>query len=63
MKKLMVYPKNKKQSAALKGLFKAFDIRFEVSESAYNPEFVAKIQESKGQVKEGKTRVVNISDL
>jgi len=63
MKALIIHPKNKKQSAALKGLFKVFDIRFEVGESAYNTEFIAKIQESREQAKKGETRVVNISDL
>ena len=42
---------------------KAFNISFEEEKSPYNPEFVAKIQESREQVKRGETRIVNIADL
>ncbi len=63
METLIVHPNNKKQLAALKSFMKAFKISFEEDESPYNPEFVAKIQESRAQVKRGETRVVNIDDL
>jgi hypothetical protein len=63
METLIVYPKTKQQSTALKAFMKALKIPFEVSKSPYDPEFVAKIQESLDQVKRGETRVVNIADL
>jgi hypothetical protein len=42
---------------------KAFKITFEEEKSTYDPEFVAKIKESREQVKNGNTRVINIADL
>jgi hypothetical protein len=63
METLIVHPDNKEQLAALKAFMTAFKISFEVKKSTYNPEFVAKIQESREQVKRGETRVVNIADL
>ncbi|HEY8929906.1 MAG TPA: DUF2683 family protein [Mucilaginibacter sp.] len=63
METLIVHPENKKQLAALKSFMKAFNISFEEEKSEYNPEFVAKIKESREQVKRGETRVVNIDEL
>ena len=63
METLIVHPGNKEQSDALKTFMKAFKIAFEEEKSDYDPEFVAKIQESRKQVKRGETRVVNIADL
>ncbi len=63
METLIVHPGNKEQLAALKAFMKAFKISFEEKKSAYEPEFVAKIQESREQVKRGETRVINIADL
>jgi ribosomal protein S20 len=63
METLIIHPDNKEQLAALKTFMKAFKISFESEKSTYNPEFVAKIQESREQVKNGETRVVNIADL
>jgi hypothetical protein len=63
METLIVHPGNKEQLVALKTFMKAFNISFEEEKSPYNPEFVAKIQESREQVKRGETRIVNIADL
>ena len=63
METIIVHPGNKEQSDALKAFMKAFKISFEEEQSAYDPEFVAKINNSREQVKKGETRVVNISDL
>jgi hypothetical protein len=62
METLIVHPQNKEQLNALKAFMKALKISFE-AEKPYDPEFVAKIQESRKQVKRGETRVVNIDDL
>lgn len=63
METIIVHPKNKEQLAALKAFMKALRISFEEAKSPYDPEFVAKIRESREQVKRGETRVVNIADL
>jgi len=63
METLIVHPKNKEQLMAMKSFMKAFKISFEEESSVYSPEFVAKINESREQVKRGETRVVNIDDL
>jgi uncharacterized membrane protein (DUF106 family) len=63
MATLIVHPGNKEQLAALKAFMKAFKISFEEEQSSYNPEFVAKINNSREQVKKGETRVINIADL
>jgi hypothetical protein len=36
---------------------------FSASEATYNPEFVAKILESKKQIEDGQYRVINTDDL
>nr|WP_067054896.1 DUF2683 family protein [Mucilaginibacter sp. L294] len=61
METLIVHPNNKEQLNALKTFMKAFKISFE--EKEYDPQFVAKIQKSREQVKNGETRTVNIADL
>ena len=63
METLIVHPGNKEQLAALKAFMKALKISFEEQKSGYDPEFVRKIQESRAQIKNGETRVVNIADL
>lgn len=52
------------QFNALKAFLKALKIKFEMSkDDEYNPEFVAEIQESREQIKEGKTTRVAKKDL
>ncbi|MEO3408135.1 DUF2683 family protein [Mucilaginibacter sp. CAU 1740] len=63
MESLIVHPKNKEQLNALKAFMKAFKISFDEDKSGYDPEFVAKIENSRKQVKNGETRVVNIDEL
>jgi hypothetical protein len=63
MRTLIIHPGNKEQMAALKAFMKALKISFEEEKSPYNPEFVAKIQESRAQVKRGETKIVNVDDL
>ena len=63
METLIVHPDNKEQLNALKTFMKAFKISFEEERSAYDSEFVAKIQESRAQVKRGETRIININEL
>lgn len=63
METLIVHPDNQEQSDALKAVIKEYQIPFEVEEDDYDPEFVAKIQNARMEVKNGETRVINIDDL
>ena len=48
----------------LKAFAKALKIKFEVTrEESYDPDFVAKIQKSQQQVREGKTVKIDLGDL
>ncbi|MBK8620954.1 MAG: hypothetical protein IPN79_04135 [Saprospiraceae bacterium] len=60
----MAHPSSAHQADALKAFLKALKIKFEFSdEETYNPEFVAKILESKEQVKTGKVTRVKKENL
>jgi len=60
----IAHPTTSAQVSALKAFMQALNIKFEISEEkAYNPEFVAKIKESRQQVKEGKTTRVEKEDI
>lgn len=50
----IAHPKTNEQVSALKAFMQALKIKFEVSkDEGYNPEFVAKIEESKKQYENG----------
>jgi hypothetical protein len=60
----IAHPKTSEQINALKAFMQALKIKFEVSkEENYNPEFVAKIKESKQQYKDGKFTRVKVDKL
>lgn len=60
----IIRPETIEQENALKAFIKALKIKFEVSkEKPYDPDFVAKIKESRQQVKEGKTTRVEKEDI
>lgn len=60
----IIHPANTEQANALKAFAKALKIKFEVkSEKTYNPEFVAKIEESRKQFKDGDFTVIKTEDL
>ena len=61
---IIVHPANEEEISIIKEFFTAHKIKFEVSmEKPYDPEFVAKIQESRQQAKEGKVTRVKKEDL
>ena len=60
MRSLIIYPKTKKQLAAVKAILKALNVPFLIEER-YDPEFVAKIERSKKEVAEGKYTVYDPS--
>jgi hypothetical protein len=60
-----IHTEDKEHLNALKAVLKALKVKFEISkdDKPYNPEFVAKIKESKKQIQEGKSTKVSIDDL
>jgi len=63
METLIVHPENKAQLNAIKQVLKAMKISFEKKEKPYNLEFVAKIQESDQNYKDGKFKIIKVEDL
>jgi hypothetical protein len=66
MEAIIIHPKNKEQLNALEIILNAMKVPFEknkVEKSPYNPEFVAKIKESKKNFSEGKYTTIQIEDL
>jgi len=61
---LIVHPSNKDELTVIKAFLEALKIKFEFTKEAeYNPEFVAKIQESREQAKKGKVTRVEKANL
>ncbi len=59
------YTNDVSQIETLKGILKALKIKFEfnTTDKPYNPEFVAKIQESDKQYKAGNYKTIATKDL
>ncbi len=68
MKTLIIHTEDDKVQL-IKDFLNSIKVKFETKttskkdESPYNPEFVAKIERSRQQLKEGKGRIVKIEDL
>jgi hypothetical protein len=61
---LIVHPNNEEEVTVLKAFMQALKIKFEVTKKDnYNPEFVAKILESKEQIAQGKFTEVKKENL
>ncbi len=61
---IIVHPENEQQMNVIKAFFKALKIKFEVAQdSPYDPEFVAKIKNSRKQAAEGKTVKIDPDDI
>jgi cytochrome c len=61
---IKAYTADTSQIDAIKAFMKALKIKFEVAEeSPYNPEFVAKIEKSRKQAKEGKTVKITLDEI
>ncbi len=60
-----IHTENKEQVIALKAFMKALKIKFEVGkeETPYNPAFVAKITESRNEIKAGKGISMTVKDI
>jgi hypothetical protein len=60
----IAHPQTNEQVSALKAFMQALKIKFEISkEEKYNPDFVAKVQESREQAKNGRVTRVDKKDL
>jgi selenophosphate synthase len=61
---ITAYTNDTSQIDAIKAVLKALKIKFEVAtEKPYNPEFIAKIEESREQYKKGNFAVIKTEDL
>ncbi|MFH0756990.1 MAG: DUF2683 family protein [Bacteroidota bacterium] len=60
---IIVHPANEKELNVIKAFFNALKIKFEVKDSLYDPEFVAKINKSRKQAAEGKTVKIDLDDI
>jgi len=59
-----VYPNDREQIEAIKTIFKAFKIKFEVEEEkSYSPEFVERVLLAKEEIKQGKGVKIATKDL
>jgi cellobiose-specific phosphotransferase system component IIB len=64
MDTLLVQPQNAEQLKTVKSILKALKVDFKAAKkSDYNPIFVAKIKESRKQVKEGKVTFIKTKNL
>ena len=61
---LIAHPTNVNELDVIKAFFEALQIKFEIAEkSPYSADFVAKIQKSRKQSKEGKTVKIALDDI
>ncbi|HEY3371167.1 MAG TPA: DUF2683 family protein [Prolixibacteraceae bacterium] len=59
-----VYPDDKAQIKAIKSVFKAFKIKFEIEEEKeYDPQFVERVLKAKEEIKQGKGVKIETKDL
>jgi len=59
METLIMHPESKEQLTALKAFAKALKVKFETERNQYSAEFVAKIEESERQIKEGNFTILD----
>ncbi|MHA4738518.1 DUF2683 family protein [Dyadobacter sp. MSC1_007] len=62
MTTLTIKTENQEVMNAVRALLKGFKVPFE-EKSPYDPEFVAKIEKSRQQVREGKTVKIDLDDI
>jgi len=64
MTTLTINTEDKEILNAVKALLKGYNVSFkERKDAPYNPEFVAKIEKSRQEVREGKTSKVALDDI
>ena len=62
MTTLTIKTENEEVINAVRALLNGFKVAFE-EQSSYDPEFVAKIEKSRQQVREGKTVKIDLDDI
>jgi hypothetical protein len=61
---IIVHPSSAEEMSVIKAFFEALKIKFEIAkDSPYDPEFVAKIKNSRKQAAEGRTVKVDLDDI
>jgi len=61
---ITAYTEDAAQIEAIKSILKALKIKYEISKGKpYNPEFVAKINQSRQDYKDGKGTVISLEEL
>ena len=61
---LIAHPSNDYELDVIKAFFEALKIKFEVAQdSPYDPEFVAKIEKSRKDYKNGKGKVMTMDEI
>ncbi len=63
METLIAHPASKEQMNALKAFMKALKVDFTIEKKEYNPQFVAKIEKSRQEIKDGKGVIIAVEDL
>jgi len=63
MEIIIAHPESEEKLAALKAFMKALKIRFEEEKSAYDPEFVKKLNRSNEDFKAGNFTAIKTEDL
>ena len=63
MEIIIAHPESEEKLAALKAFMKALKIRFEEEKSAYDPEFVKKLNRSNVDFKAGNFTAIKTEDL
>ncbi len=68
MEAIIVHPKNNEEQKVIKAFLKALEIKFEnlnnkSKESDYNPEFVATMERSIQDAKEGRVTRIKLDDI
>jgi len=60
---IIVHPGSEDKFEALKAFMKALKIKFEISKSPYDPDFVAMIKQGDVDFKKGDFKVIKTKDL
>ncbi|WP_257666770.1 DUF2683 family protein [Parapedobacter tibetensis] len=60
---LIVHPDSSEKLTAIKAVLKALKVDFEESKTAYNADFVAKMQEGEEDIKAGRTVKMTLDEL
>jgi hypothetical protein len=63
MEALLVYPEKKKDLQAIKAVLKALNVRFEATDSQYDPTFVKMVEKGSQDIVDGKGVKMDIKNL